>query len=480
MFVLITCPECGKTMKVMENKLGSDATCPACGHVFPTEAEAIEEPIAEEVSEAEELDEENVNLAEAHEMPHAEEIPHAEASAEDEVFHAEAVAVEPRRHEEPEMGHDEEFFEAAAVPAAHAVEAEEMVENVENSDRMPPMEQLLHPEDSPADDVLEEEEEPPVERKLRSPQQPRPRGKRSTALLVGVGAIVILVAGSAAVYFRDGSTPTGGNGQPVVPPLRTEGTNPPGDNKHVTPPEPASDPLEALKSRGLTVEEKDGKIIAATTSDKFTDADFAVLAKHLGDVQALTVRSPITDEGLQYLAGLKSLRRLDLSGQQQVHGSGLAQLTGLSNLEEINLSKTGVTNAGLAHLGGFSSLQNVNLAQTSIGDAGVAHLQGLRNLRKVSLAGTKVSDAGLTHLKRLTKLDELTLKQTPINGAGLANLRFCSKLRVLDLSSTKVNDAALANVQLLKGLEVLSLDKTAVTKTGLAKLKKAMPKVQIN
>lgn len=503
MFVLIICPECGKSMKVVETALGSDATCPACGHVFPTVAEPIEEPIdAEEVSEAEVLDEEGVDLAEAEDVSHArhvgpgehprhtddDEVSHAHHAGpgqhadEEEVFHADAVPVEHAEHGE------EEVFHAEAVPVDPSAQGEELSveedEAEQDAEYVAPVEDLLHPEDALSDDDMDDY--PP----RRPALAPRPRGKRSAVPLIGIVLAAIVAAGGAAVYFRQGAdVPPGPAPQPPTPVAQGDKAATPVDGSKKTIPEPVPadtppDSLEALKKMGLTVEEKDGKIVGASTNEKFTDATLPYLVKHLGEVEGLTLQSRISDEGLRHVAGLKNLRRLDLGGdlggKERLNGSGLADLKELTNLEEIDLGKTGVTDAALGHLQGLANLRSLNLGQTGITDAGLVHLQGLRSLRKLSLAETRVTDAGLVYLKKLRSLEELLLPQTAVDGSGLANLRFCNKLKTLDLSETRVSDAALANLQLLKGLETLRLDKTEVTKQGSAKLKKALPKARID
>lgn len=528
MFVLIICPECGKSMKVAEEAQGSDATCPSCGHVFPTVAEPIEEPTgAEEVSEAEVLEDEDVALgapvrAEAAEMAHGQEAmemeprPHAAAHADQaDEFHAGADPVEQPMDAEEAAG-KQEWHEAEAAAKHEWQEAEAA-----------PIEQLLHPEDANdaddaaeevAEDVVDAEEVEEAEEAVDAvPDEgvavvPAPArtllGKRSETrkrnlgVLIGSVVGVILVAGGAVYFLRDGSTPT----DPAKRPSPTEGATVQGKPGAADAP---PDSLDALKTLGLSVTEKNGKVVAAVTSDKFTDDTLPYLVKHLADLEDLTLRSPrVSNAGVGQLAGLKNLRRLDfggdLGGKELLTGAGLAELQGLTKLEEIDLSKTGVSDDALVHLQGWPRLRTLSLAQTPISDAGLARLQGLRTLSKVNLAGTKITDAGLASLKKLTRLEELTLPQTAINGSGLANLKFCNRLATLDLSGTQVSDPALAHLQSLKKLETLRLDRTPITAAGLtqlkgltnlrsvqvrntqitkessAKVKKVLPKVQID
>ena len=50
---------------------------------------------------------------------------------------------------------------------------------------------------------------------------------------------------------------------------------------------------------------------------------------------------------------------------------------------------------------------------------GLERLKGLTQLEELCLNSTKVTDAGLEHLKGLTRLQVLQLDDTPVTDAGL-------------------------------------------------------------
>jgi hypothetical protein len=54
---------------------------------------------------------------------------------------------------------------------------------------------------------------------------------------------------------------------------------------------------------------------------------------------------------------------------------GLANLKGLTRLEELNLSRTKVTDAGLAHLKGLTGLKELSLYGTGVTDRGAKEIQ---------------------------------------------------------------------------------------------------------
>jgi Leucine-rich repeat (LRR) protein len=54
--------------------------------------------------------------------------------------------------------------------------------------------------------------------------------------------------------------------------------------------------------------------------------------------------------------------------------------------------------------------------------AGLEHLKGLTQLRELSLNGTQVTDAGLEHLKGLSELETLSLDDKRVTDAAPAAL----------------------------------------------------------
>lgn len=151
----------------------------------------------------------------------------------------------------------------------------------------------------------------------------------------------------------------------------------------------------------------------------------------------------------------------DAGAMSKIRQSGalampLAQNT---NLVEVDFNLVGdhVDDAQLAALAPVSTqVASLNLARTKVTDDGLKALEPLKNLRKLHLENTKIGDAGLTHLK------------------GLTNLEY------LNLYGTQVTDSGLSQLEGLKDLKALYLWQTKVTPAGVDKLKKALPKCDIN
>src|SRR5262245_16413001 len=108
-------------------------------------------------------------------------------------------------------------------------------------------------------------------------------------------------------------------------------------------------------------------------------------------------RADVTDAALKELAGLKNLRRLDLSFTQ-VTDAGLKELAGLTGLQTLNLDGDRISDAGLKGLSELTGLQTLELNTTRVTNQGLKELARLKNLKTLDLGFTKVTDAGMKEL----------------------------------------------------------------------------------
>lgn len=101
----------------------------------------------------------------------------------------------------------------------------------------------------------------------------------------------------------------------------------------------------------------------------------------------------------------------------------LAKLTSLDRVVELNLRDTDVTGSDLAPLAELGGLRRLHLERTAVGDGALEHLRELRDLEYLNLYGTEVGDLGLEHLRGLTGLRRLFVWQTRVTPEGVARLR---------------------------------------------------------
>ena len=178
----------------------------------------------------------------------------------------------------------------------------------------------------------------------------------------------------------------------------------------------------------------------------------------------------VTDQGVKKLARLKKLRRLSLWGVKQVTDAGLKELAGLKQLQCLDLYGTQTTDAGLKELSGLMQLQELRLNETRVTGVGLKDLVGLRQLQRLDLRSTQVSDAGMKQVGEFKQLHELKLAGTQVTDSGLKELAGLKQLKILWLDQTQVTDEGLKELAQMTQLEYLSLDKTPVTDAGLKHL----------
>ncbi len=191
---------------------------------------------------------------------------------------------------------------------------------------------------------------------------------------------------------------------------------------------------------------------------------------------------------------LDKVRYIGFDGTK-VTNADLKYLFGFSNLSELSLENTGITDEGLAHVGKLERIECIVLDATRVTDAGLKHLRENRQLTWLSLVncrikgpglehieelpievlhlgGSDIGDRELLHLAKYRNLRWLTLDSTRISGTGFQDLTSCPRLSRLDLSYTSVSDDGLQYLWGLTRLNHLDLTGTPVTGTGLNHLRK--------
>jgi internalin A len=185
-------------------------------------------------------------------------------------------------------------------------------------------------------------------------------------------------------------------------------------------------------------------------------------------VEVSLARSWATDSDMEWIGGLKDLKRLDLS-LTYVSDRGIERLAKLERLEELNLDTAeSITDAAVAFLRANHRLRRLNLRGTDVTDTGLEYVATLTALTSLDIRETQVTDVGLEHLAALSQLEELDLGGNKISGVGLDVLKLLPKLRKLSFQGIQrrnggvcwapvVSDAELETISLLAGLEDLNI-----------------------
>jgi hypothetical protein len=132
----------------------------------------------------------------------------------------------------------------------------------------------------------------------------------------------------------------------------------------------------------------------------------------------------VTAVGTGELKPLTNLKLLDLSGLALTDGC-LANLEGLSRLQHLHLTKTGIGDEGLIHLRPLKALQRLFLeGNPGVTSKGLVYLVQLPELRDLRLDMTKVDDQGLVTLSQMKQLQRVWLRNVPgITPSGITNLK---------------------------------------------------------
>jgi len=185
-------------------------------------------------------------------------------------------------------------------------------------------------------------------------------------------------------------------------------------------------------------------------------------------VEASLERTWATDNDLDFIVELKTLKKLDLSFTY-VTDKGIKKLQALQQLEDLTLDTAEfLTDASMAHLRANRALRRLVVRGVDITDAGMPYVGEMTGLRDLDISYTMLGDVGLEHLPNLTELEHLKIGATLITGLNLNFLKLLPKLKSLSLRGVQrrnagacwtpnVTDLDLDTISLLVNLEELDL-----------------------
>lgn len=202
------------------------------------------------------------------------------------------------------------------------------------------------------------------------------------------------------------------------------------------------------------------------------DSDAAVLARFTRLRELNLARTQVTDQGLAHLHRLSSIHTLSLAGTRVGDNALAALLCQLSHLQALNLERcTLAGDAALASLGQHASqLKELCLGYTAVSDGGLRHLSNLTQLQVLRLGTCLVGDQGLAVLSRLTQLRKLDISDTSASNDVMPAVAGMLQLECLNLSFTAVNDSGLKWLRGLAQLRCLNLDSRLFSDVGMLSL----------
>ncbi|MDR0337658.1 MAG: hypothetical protein LBI18_11265 [Planctomycetaceae bacterium] len=185
----------------------------------------------------------------------------------------------------------------------------------------------------------------------------------------------------------------------------------------------------------------------------------------------LTGFARLTDEHLNQLGNLKTLKHLNLS-RTGLRNENLIKLTTLTSLESLNLAENELTFEGLSLIRTLKGLKELNLDGIQASVDGIDAIGTLISLRSLSLSHSGMDNGDLMYLLPLAELETLNLSSTKIGDKGLPIFRVFTELRELDLSNTRITDNGLVSLIPLRHLRKLNLNDNTLSNTCLNSLGK--------
>ena len=135
-------------------------------------------------------------------------------------------------------------------------------------------------------------------------------------------------------------------------------------------------------------------------------------------VEASLERTWATDNDLDFIAELKTLKTLDLSFTY-VTDKGIKKLQALQQLEDLTLDTAEfLTDASMAHLRANRALRRLVVRGVDITDAGMPYVGEMTGLRDLDISYTMLGDVGLEYLPNLSELEHLTRRKAGASAVG--------------------------------------------------------------
>ena len=205
----------------------------------------------------------------------------------------------------------------------------------------------------------------------------------------------------------------------------------------------------------------------------------AQIAK-LGQLERLNLtKTDVSDQGLNALQGLDSLRLLNLSAMRFISDEGLKCVAGLTKLKSLDVSYSDlalkpISDLGMLQIRNLTQLERLQLHRTKITDAGLAGLSEMQHLKELGLP-TGVSNQTLHRIKDLNVLESLVLPFADVDDQGVADLSNLKSLKSLNLAVSNkgnVTETGIGYLKNLRSLRSLFLQNSSVTDEGLSTLAK--------
>lgn len=156
----------------------------------------------------------------------------------------------------------------------------------------------------------------------------------------------------------------------------------------------------------------------------------------------------VSDANIQQLTELPSLKTLDLDHNGRIGDASLVHIAKhFPNLEELYLHGSHATDAGLEPLAALKKLKRLNLSRARLNGHGLTHLASLPGLNWIALSESSITVENFAQLEKFPVLTEVFLSKLPLTDEAVPQLQRLSKLKYLNLEGTKLSVSAIEQLR---------------------------------
>lgn len=179
----------------------------------------------------------------------------------------------------------------------------------------------------------------------------------------------------------------------------------------------------------------------------------------------------VNDESFSGFKALSNLVDLDLS-RSKVSDKTIQLLANAGKLQVLGLAGTNITDIGAAHLGNCKALRILDISETSISTKGIGAFSLCAEIEYLNLSGLTLVSGLANALGTRQKLKGLILLDAKFNSDDLVKiLQSCPSIESLSLSKTTITDRVLVACAKLRNLRELDIiDCSNVTALGIGEL----------
>lgn len=221
---------------------------------------------------------------------------------------------------------------------------------------------------------------------------------------------------------------------------------------------------EIAKLPGLTY-------LAVSDNPAITDAGFAELARSPLLCNLDFRYTKVSDKGLEPFKNraYKGMMVLDLPDQAKTDLGLKLYFEIVRSKTYLNCSHWKITDQGLMNLN-LTEMREIILSYTLITDDSLKLLRQSRDLITLNVSKTAITGSGIEHLTLLPYLRELDLSLCRLDVASVKQIVKLKSLETLHIGSTALPESVLADLLQMKNLKVLNISGMELTKEGYERL----------